>query len=154
MYLEWHPLLLGKPYTALFLTYLWRIGLYHYWVYHTQYHHNLHKTLQRIYTFLKEHYQSQGSLLDNLFRKPIILYYLSILLSECLSQLSCPSRISPKCFYNEIVSTLLLLNVIETELSLLVLFQKQTSWACLFGSWIKFHFPLKSPVTYFFETTI
>ena len=33
-----------------------------------------------------------------------------------------------------LVSTLLLLNVIERELSLPVLFEKWTSWACMFGS--------------------
>ena len=49
-------------------------------------------------------------------------------------------RKSPKCFCNETVSTLLLLNVIKRELSLLVLFEKWTFWACLFGSGLNFIF--------------
>ena len=64
-------------------------------------------------------------LLSNTTKKPIILKHLFILLSKCSLKLSRSSRISPtKCFCDEIVSTLLLLNILERELSLLVLFQK------------------------------
>ena len=121
MCLEWHLLLLGKPFTALFLTYFPRT---HYWVYHTQHHHNLDKTLRRIYIFLEEHHEVvywitfSGSLLF------YSLYFFISLLSKCSLKLSHSSRIIPKCFCDEAVSTLLLLNVIERELSSLILFEK------------------------------
>ena len=65
---------------------------------------------------------SRGSLLDNLFRKPVIY---SFYFFKCLLKLSRSSMNSLKCFCDEIVSTLLLVNVLERELSLLlVLFEK------------------------------
>ena len=51
---------------------------------------------------------SQGNLLDNFFTKPILF-----LLSKCLLLLSRSPRISPECFCDELVSALLLLNVIR-----------------------------------------
>ena len=125
MYLERQLSLLGKPYTPLFLTCLWKT---HYWVCYRKYHHNLDETLRRIYIFLKEHYE-----IVHWINKDYCFIGFITLFSRYSLKLSRSSRTSPNCFCDEIVSTLLLLNVIERELSLLVLFEKWTSWVCSYG---------------------
>ena len=95
--------------------------------------------------------------LDNKFwglrKRPIVLLTLFRTLLRCSSNVNLTSNVTPRCFWEEVCKTLLLLKTKDGCGSFFILWLKITSWACLLGSGLKLIFHWKAHLLIFFRSS-
>ena len=99
--------------------------------------------------FINTKSASQGIFTHDLLIISITLKHLLILLWIWSLKFSCWSSTNRKFFWKEQATTFVLLNVTESQLTLLAFLEK-----LFVGVWIKLHFPLRDPVAYRLQVLI
>ena len=86
-------------------------------------------------------------------KRPIVLLTLFRTLLRCSSKVNLTSNVTPRCFWEEVCKTLLLLKTKDGCGSFFILRLKITSWACLLGSGLKLIFHWKAHLLIFFRSS-